>query len=225
VRDSDQVDSVLSRLVQSGTWRRLPRVAESAPENETPPAAEPEAVTPPEANEHHDDSIDNYMDRLLKRVRGQSATDAGAWKKSQPAAMPQSAPVANLSAPAQESRPEPSEDYLPRTTAPEQTLGLSAMRDVANDAARNAIETHIRKHTGRQAAGRLFTAVLIIGISSVLAWWAWRFHSQPAGIGAGVGAAAGLLSTLAALRRIASVMQLNRPTRQNESNAPEAKPA
>jgi hypothetical protein len=94
------------------------------------------------------------------------------------------------------------------------------MRDLANTAARTAIETHIRKHTGRQAIGKLVTATLIITTSTVLAFWSWRSHSVAAGIGAGVGAAAGVWWTLAALRRIANVSRLNRQQPPFDPTAP-----
>ena len=179
-----------------------------------------------------DESIDNYMERLLKRVRGESTTDAGAWKQSQPASAisaasaiaPAAAPLptpAALPPPAQIA-PEPESDYIPRTTAPEGTLGLSAMRDLANTAARTAIETHIRKHTGRQAIGKLVTATLISATSTVLGYWAWKSHSLAAGVGAGVGAAAGLFWTLAALRRIVNVMRRNRQQPPQDPTAPVA---
>lgn len=214
VRDSAQVESVLGRLVRSGVWREEKPAEIEGPAAEAPP---PEVAAPASrlaAAEHGDDeSIDNYMDRLLKRVRGESATDAGGWKKNQiPDGSAPAAPAVQT-APAMSPpvHPEPEGEYVPRTTAPEQTLGLSAMRDVANTAARTAIETHIRKHTGQQAIGRLVTAVLILLVSVAGGYSAWHAHSFPAGVVGAFGVALGLFWTLAAIRRITTVMRLNRP--------------
>jgi hypothetical protein len=88
------------------------------------------------------------------------------------------------------------------------------MRDLANSAARSAIEQHIRKHTGKQAAGKLFSAFLTLIASVVLAFAAWKIHSIEAGVAAGLGAFMGVRWTLVALRRIFTVMRLNRPQQQ-----------
>lgn len=231
LRDSDEVDSVLNRLVRSGVWREElaaaePEASAAAPEPaaiESAPATASAAAEKPD-----DDSIDNYMDLLLKRVRGESATNAGGWKQNLPANATV-APSASVAASPAEVTPQASasveEKYVPRTTAPEQTLGLSAMRDLANTTARAAIDTHIRKHTGRQAVGRLFTAILILAISGTVSIWARWTHSLPAGVAGGIGAALGLLGTLAALRRMLSVMRLNRPQTSEQPAAPANEPA
>jgi hypothetical protein len=232
-RDTASVVSVLGRLVRSGVRRSSvarptpAAAAEPAPpaaaEPTPPAAAEPTLPAPPAPCEPpvsntaiavvpaEDESIDKYMDRLLKRVRGETVSDAGSWKLQPvaPAAPAESPPLAPAPV-LVEGVLEPAGEYLPRTAAPEQSLGLSAMRDLANTAARDAIDIHIRKHTGRQAVSRLVTAALIITASVILGYWAWRVRSLSAGIGAGVGGIAGVLWTLAALQRIANVIRLNR---------------
>jgi hypothetical protein len=152
------------------------------------------------------------MDRLLKRVRGDSPANAGTWK--QPAADQAATPAPAPEAPSEASLKK--EEYLPRSPAPEQTSNLSAMRELANDAARHAIERHIRKHTGKQATGKLLAAGLTVAASLVLAYWAWKGHSLRAALGALMGAGIGTYWTIGAIRRIANVMRLNRPQPQTE---------
>jgi len=150
------------------------------------------------------------MDRLLKRVRGDSPAAAIKAPNSLPVeAAPVPMPV--VAASPLEEKVEEAGEFLPRTTAPELPANLSAMRELANTAARTAIDRHVRKHTGRQAAGRLVGAGLTIAASTLLAYWAWKGHSIQAGVGAGIGGGVGIYWTLAALRRLFGAMRLNRP--------------
>jgi len=241
-QDSDDVDVVLSRLVRSGLWRS-DQAAGDAPAVE-PPAAPPAVVvvepvlnvpaaaaelpaaalprTPsPEKSAEgggDDESIESYMDRLLKRVRGSSPAST-----APPASMSTAVPATPLAqvatvVPPELTAEEPTE-YMPRTTAPELPANLSAMRELANTAARTAIDRHVRKHTGRQAAGRLVAAGLTIATSVLLGYWAWQSHSLQAGVGAGIGGGIGIYWTLAALRRLFGAMRLNRP---HEAASPSA---
>jgi hypothetical protein len=154
-----------------------------------------------------DESIECYMDRLLKRVRSASpaatATAPPAALRFETAAPPAQAPA--------NAQPADDEVYVPRTTAPELPANLSAMRELANTAARTAIDQHVRKHTGRQAAGRLVAAGLTISTSVLLSYWAWRAHSLQAGVAAGIGGSVGMYWTFAALRRLFGAMRLSRP--------------
>lgn len=164
-----------------------------------------------------DESIETYMDRLLRRVRSASPAASSPAppaavrvEPARPPTPPAPAPPARAAAAAEPVVEEPPE-YMPRTTAPELPANLSAMRELANSAARTAIDRHVRKHTGRQAAGRLVAAGLTISTSVLLSYWAWRAHSLEASVGAGIGSAIGVYWTLAALRRLFGAMRLSRP--------------
>lgn len=104
-------------------------------------------------DEEDDDSIEAYMNRLLRRVQGQS--------ESEPAAKP-TAPRTQVVEPKREpvrqSIPEPEEaeastsksevmnsPYVPRSQAPERNSNLAAMRELANSSARTAIAASARK--------------------------------------------------------------------------------
>lgn len=169
-----------------------------------------------------EESIESYMDRLMKRVRGDGGAGQSSWKASSSLAPPASAPT-----PEPVAAPEPTPaisdsqpaEYSPRRTAPELSTNLSAMRDLANSAARTAIDQHIRQHTSRRATKRLFGAFVIVGLSVAMAYWAWRIHSFQAGLGAGLGCAIGSYWTMMALRRLSGLKRLDRETVQIETQA------
>jgi hypothetical protein len=227
--EGGNVDDVLSRLVQSGVWRgeqsppappapaappaaapaRTPQPAPAQAEQPAPVEAPPAAPQSSEKPAEHDDeeSIESYMDRLLKRVRGDSPKAAEPTKTATPAEV-----ILAEEEPPQgqtEQKPEDAEQSSPRRPAPE-TTNISAMRDLANTAARSAIDRHVRKNTSKQAAGRLFSAFLTVAASVLLGYWAWKALSLQAAVGAGIGGFAGMYWVLAALRRIFSVMRLNK---------------
>lgn len=233
------VDSVLSRLVRSGVWRGaeqsasgeqsaaaavadgdvpLPTgTADLAQGSPTAPPSDQPAndIRPRSGKDGEEESIESYMDRLLKRVRGDGPAVASPLAAAQPPAP--SPPATDMSA-ADEKSQEESEEYSPRRTAPELPTNLSAMRDLANSAARSAIDRHVRKHTGRQAAGKLFTALLTVAASCLLSYWAWKTFSLQAAVGAGIGGLAGVYWMMAAIRRLTGAIRLNQP--QTEANPP-----
>jgi hypothetical protein len=128
------------------------------------------------------------------------------------------APVAQPEA----QEPE-SEEYSPRRTAPELSTTMTAMRDLANSAARSAIDQHVRKHTGKQAASKVFTSLLTIAASGLLSYWAWKTFSLQAAVGAGIGGLVGTYWLFAAIRRLFILMRLNKPEEEQAEPAVEAK--
>jgi hypothetical protein len=123
------------------------------------------------------------------------------------------APLPAVFEPAAEAVDEPVEEndaeYCPRRTAPELTTNMSAMRELANTAARSAIDRHVRQHTGKQAAGKLVGACLTVLASGVVGYWAARAHSLPAGVAAAIGGCVGVHWTWAAFRRLTTLRRLN----------------
>jgi hypothetical protein len=189
------------------------------------------------SNGHEDESIESYMDRLLKRVRGDSPTAPGAWRQIlQPSApAPALAPAAPVAAPATTLQPTAAstptkaaadEDYVPRTVAPERvTVNFGAMREVANSAARSAIDQHVRKHSGKIAVGKLVGASLTIAASILLGYWAWRTDQLTAKVGAGIGAGVGLQWLMQGMRRVLNLMRLDRQQIEPRPSAPEVNPS
>ena len=180
--------------------------------SEMPPATTPgdeSAAAAASAEAGDEESIEAYMDRLLKRVRGE--TPPGAAESSRGALLLPASPV-SAGEPASNppaTAPARKGGFLPRSAAPELSADMSAMRELANDAARSAIESHIRKHTGKQATGKLLGAILTIAAGLLAAFWAWRAGSLGAGLAALLGIGLGVHWTAAALRRIATVKRLN----------------
>lgn len=242
-RDSKSVDSVLSRLMQAGVWRQDGQSGDdAAPEpsiRETYVPASPvvalahaddglaseprrPVASPPLGGGDDEESIESYMHRLMQRVRGDSDTAHSAplsparWQPAPPAPaekqpVPESVVVQPVAATVDPSQ------YVPRSMAPELGSDLSAMRELANSAARSAIDRHIRRRTQQQATGKLFGACLSLTTGLVLWYWAWKTKSFSAASAAALGCALGGSWVVAALRRVAKVRQLN-----NLEGAPEA---
>lgn len=134
-----------------------------------------------------DESIESYMERLLMRVRGDGVAGSQSVMPVAPVAPP--APVAAAEVVAQPvavAEPMQPEEYIPRSPAPEQS-NLAAMRELANSAARSAIQNHARTSGGKMAIRRLVGAVVTVLTSIFLGFWAIRAGSWAAGLGAAIG--------------------------------------
>ncbi|MCO8120532.1 hypothetical protein NHH03_02190 [Stieleria sp. TO1_6] len=122
-----------------------------------------------------DDSIEAYMSRLLGRVHGDSADSSSDANHSREDS---SAPSA-ISADANPG-PDPVNDsgpMVPRSPAPESKRDIGAMRDLANQSARNAVARSIRiqaRDTQMQAAWKGGMAMsflaMAIGVYFFVSW-------------------------------------------------------
>jgi hypothetical protein len=199
------VDSVLSRLGAAGIWRSAavsehsvhdasaeeeacPDPIEAAQgdyhqqygqpdesENELAAAAEPSTSGPGE-----EESIEAYMARLLKRVRGDAV--ASAYLESQPAEAPAVAedPAAEISLDSPISKEVklselPPGEFLPRASAPEQASDLAAMRELAVHSARQAIVRSSQQRFRRASLATTFGACALAALSVGL--FAWGFDT------------------------------------------------
>jgi hypothetical protein len=256
-RDSGDVDALLGRLVRAGLWRS-DEASASAPAKELEqPSSPPREITIRQAAKQpyaeqalpaqdvseepleqptyaqtasisdEEESIESYMERLMKRVRGDAppgpvVRDPVVETPPPPAVAVE--PVPEAKQPAEEE----SDNYCPRRTAPELVTNLSAMRELANTAARSAIDRHVRQHTGKQAAGKLVGAGLTIAASGLVGYWALRANSLPACVAAFIGGCAGCYWTLAAFKRLSTLRRLNQlsaretPKSQPGSSSPPA---
>ncbi|GAA5505049.1 FHA domain-containing protein [Novipirellula caenicola] len=113
--------------------------------------------------EDDEDSIEAYMNRLLKRVQGESTqpTESKTVSKSTQAstsvtdtrssatatALGTTTAVATTVEADDSAYIDPDEPMVPRSQAPEKTSNLSAMRELANQSARNAISRSTRVQT------------------------------------------------------------------------------
>jgi len=111
-----------------------------------------------------DDSIRAYMDQLMQRVRGDSPrmpdVAEAAPCEPDPETVPESQ-AANEASKPDASMPfdvMSSAEFLPRSSAPEETDRLSQMREVANATASSAIHVATRRRRARAAAIHLVMA-------------------------------------------------------------------
>ncbi len=143
----------------------------------------------------HEESIEDYMAQLLNRMRG-GAPGAASAKPSQ-SAPPPKAESRPQPSPTQTAKPETPSAPVPlqsantstpviirqRPRAPKtvaETLNLSAMREVANQQSRLAIDKHQRMRDGQTALGR-WSLAAISGLAGTLALSASR---EPLPLGA-----------------------------------------
>jgi hypothetical protein len=149
------------------------------PETDAPLAAAPQS--PPAAHGHDDEeSIENYMARLMQRVGGSSeAASKPSAASSLRASMGLEAKAEQPAEPAPAPQPEETRvmdasEFIPRAKAPEKTSGLEAMRELANQSARSAIENSNKRKGGQEWLFRVFYAAVSglagLGIAS---WFGW----------------------------------------------------
>jgi chromosome segregation ATPase len=182
-----------------------PQFAAEAPPADAPQDApkpvwnQPDAAAPPD----DDDSIEAYMSRLLKRVRGDApggvpnfapamapvAPPPKAVPPAQKAAAPTPRPASPKLAAIPEPEPEPvkPQEYVPRQKAPEHSTNLQAMRDLANSAARGAIVKAQKRSGNQQALIKSMGAAMTLTCAAGAGYWAWRTNSLPATAAAAIG--------------------------------------
>ncbi|QDV71397.1 hypothetical protein Poly24_51330 [Rosistilla carotiformis] len=132
-------------------------------------------------SEDEEDSIEAYMNRLLNRMHGKNdEPEPAAPSRPEPTA----APV--VSQPTVESLVEATvveeakqdvmheSEYVPRSAAPEHTANLTAMRELANSSARQAIAKSVRNRQRSQSMLKLFLSGAFIMGSGTFAVLAQR---------------------------------------------------
>jgi hypothetical protein len=146
-----------------------------------------EAILAPTTSED-EDSIEQYMAKLLQRVRGDS--EGGKAAREQPSRMPLNAPSANVaehsaghSAPLAVTTPVSHADdranaindqpmgggdiWKRRVSSPAPTTNLGALRALANETARLAISRHELRKLRRKAV----TKVIVSTLAGVTSLW------------------------------------------------------
>ncbi|MEO1496697.1 MAG: FHA domain-containing protein [Planctomycetota bacterium] len=128
-----------------------------------PPAPMPEPEAPAEAGD--DESLEDYMQRMMQRLRGEESPAAPA---PQPVAKPVVAARVAKAPPAPEPAapaPEPVKrlenlEELKRGPAPEHGHDMGALRQLANQSARQAIDLSAVNKTKEHASLRLIFAII-----------------------------------------------------------------
>lgn len=178
---------VISRLSSSGLWKDDVLSDESLAEPSAEPAPEPawkslvsqdETASPaaavePSAADDDEDSIENYMERLLRRVSGDTEPKrvvASPIIERVPAVEDApSTPIPSLALSDHPENPFDPSTYRPRS-APEQGEKLQAMRQIANQTARVAIDTSSKRSQLRRVKS-LSTLVLVATATAVASLW------------------------------------------------------
>lgn len=160
-------------------------IVRAAPESIAPP--EPVSTLPastPPAETGEEESIEDYMKRLMARMRGGSleeevkpsspAPAASAAPSHSPSADSMSSPkialpgAATERAPTSTTGPFNPEEYVPKALAPEKTRNMAAMRELANNSARSAIQVSARRRYGTAIALKLAIALIGLGVGVTL---------------------------------------------------------
>jgi hypothetical protein len=146
------------------------------------PAAPPQPLAAPAGD---DSSVEEYMSKLMLRLRGESAPAAvtAATTFTPIASAGSSSAFSSTSSPddsdtsptapgfAEESGIETTDDdsqYLQRTSTPERSANMNALRALANSSARQHIATKVSKEKGHHASVNLFMALVAIGSGGYL---------------------------------------------------------
>jgi hypothetical protein len=174
-------------------------IEEPTPEHADAVPATPESVSCAEDDEE-DESIDNYMARLMQRVAGAPANAPPVETQPDPAQadvadadepqvnrLPDEANQIDISSPPRPSEPV---DLSPRAVAPEAGGGLAAMRELAKLSAQGHISKHSRRQLSVSARTKLAVTTLGITTAGILLWIWWAWGTSPIVF---YGAMAGLL--------------------------------
>ncbi len=127
-----------------------------------------------------EESIEEYMGRLMQRTQASSDTSVVPYRSPPAAASgaPATAPVAETMEPSSTApvpapqRREPAQ-VAPRAKAPEKHVNLSAMRELANLSAQNALSRYSRRILVKAMYSKLLVvAVALASAASLL--WMWK---------------------------------------------------
>jgi hypothetical protein len=153
---------------------------------------------------HEEESIEQYMARLMERVRGMS--DAERAGPSQPEPEVGDRVAAPLQTAIEPPPPPPQPvQFVPRPIPSQLTTNMSAMRDLANLNARSAIDAHSRQQLAGARSGKLIVAAISLLCTAVMFSFEWSSGITHYGSLAGlVVAAAWIVQYVVITKRIRS---------------------
>jgi hypothetical protein len=131
----------------------------------------------PNHTESEEESIDDYMGRLMQRVKAggppsKSAGNGAPVRPSTPAV-----PAAAVKPSAAESEEAPSGPIQPRSAAPETHNDLSALRELANLSAHSALNHHSRQLLVYTMRSKLTVAIVALAAGGAM-FWMWKGASS-----------------------------------------------
>lgn len=129
-------------------------------------------------SEDGEESIEDYMARLMNRVRGEDHGDEPiqhAQRTAERAPLTEYTEVAEAAQPDPESEAEKfdPETYEPRSQAPELADRMTAMRSLANDSTRTAIASHAKRNWSSVMQLKLLVSVFafVSVVASIFFFW------------------------------------------------------
>jgi hypothetical protein len=130
------------------------------------------------AGDGEDESIQAYMKQLMARVRGTSESGEPPRCEAPAVRPPKSTPdvpavrtPAEAGEPARAATPRPEPVQMsPRTVAPEKQVDLSAMRELANLSAENALNRHAHRKLRDTSHAKLAVTVVALAAGIGLYW-------------------------------------------------------
>ena len=208
--EQQSVAEILARMKSEGKLDQFEspegdNIASETPQPEAAPAptSEAETVQPqpepaseadpqqPAEEEEEDASVQDYMDQLFNRLRGdetepEATTSESAKEKPKPVAttpapQPEEAPSPKPTTPEPPTKVMEPSEYVPKQKAPEVKTDIQALRQLANKQKTNAVsKSHKAKSKLEQAivsyvAGGAFAGTLAFG-------WIAKSFFDPAGI-------------------------------------------
>ena len=169
---------------QTAARNERPASADGLPGRQQPSAGRPSSPLAGhgEADSSDEESIDDYMAKLLQRVRGTTGeplepqTDEpgpAEYAGPSPARPGWESGFGTPSATGDKPMAKPR-----RTAAPEASADLSVLREVANVAAHAAISRHGRRTILRLSTAKLIVALLALVAGGGLIWMWWFFRTS-----------------------------------------------
>ncbi len=210
--DSDPIDDVFAAPSEEPAEEQEPFQPESffdqyqhllPGENEPAaevPAAEPQPAPKPAEPGDDDSALEQYMENLMRRVRGESSGEVmpplAPAKREEPAPKPTevdaaAARLSSVTPSVEEIVQEQAmslEEWSSAARKTQPSVNLDAMRELANSSARQAIATHSRQSLLESRVYQALGFVILVGVGFYVLWSAPR-------IGAAVIVSAGALFT------------------------------
>jgi hypothetical protein len=189
-----------------------------------PRSASSSLLQPPADDESEaEDSIESYMSRLLARLKTSEPEEPRKTNSRTDDRNPRLTSTTDDAAPP----PAPTEakplkcltELAPRSQAPELNANLAAMRELANSAARNAIETHQQKRGKQRISLSTISTVMALFICFGFVFYWWRVGSWLA-IGGAILSV--LWASVSSLTAAQNAMKLRKPVAENVPEKEEA---
>ncbi len=190
---SEQSDPAAGSPVErSGVLHRMkhdsPKTGGVDAAAQVPVQSEPDWQTDrpqPPAEPEEGESVDDYMAKLMQRVRAQTSEAAPStpWKPSEtprpdpePAQQAPETPESNIEGYPEQGDQADLTKMSPRAVAPERLTDLAAMRQLANVSAQSAIEGHSREQIKMAIRTKLLIMAVGLAVGGALTWFWWAMN-------------------------------------------------